>query len=135
MGSRVLVYANAVQEMESVLQAVKALPDVEVVGVVQDLSNISIGVRKFNPDVLLIRTNTYSAEILDIASELRASNVLSGIVAIVAGTIDNAGVISLLKSGVNAIISADASPEDLGIAIREASGNRLFIPPRGRDGR
>jgi DNA-binding NarL/FixJ family response regulator len=134
MGSRVLVYAGTAQELESVLRAVKAVPEIEIVGVIQDMSNILVGIRSFTPDVLVIRTDTYTATLLDITTELRELNTIHGIVAIVGGTVDNAGVISLLKSGVNAIISIDASPEDLGIAIREAAGNRLFIPPRRRDG-
>jgi DNA-binding NarL/FixJ family response regulator len=120
--------------MGTVLSALKTVPDAEVVGVIPDRNDISVGVREINPDVLLIRTNTFAPELLGITSELRAASLLSGIVAIVDGVVDNAGVISLLKSGVNAILSTDASTEDFGTAIREASGNRLFLPPRRRDG-
>jgi DNA-binding NarL/FixJ family response regulator len=133
MASRVLVYASHVEEMDAILNALKVVPDAEVVGVVQDKSNITIGVRKFSPDVLLIRVDAQSNSILDIASELRAENAIGGIVAIVGEALDNSEVIMLLRSGVNAIISHDSLPEDFGTAIREASGNRLFLPPRRRD--
>jgi DNA-binding NarL/FixJ family response regulator len=133
MASRVLVYASQAEEMDAILSALKVVPDAEVVGVVQDKSNITIGVRKFSPDVLLIRTDDQTDSILDITSELRAENAIGGIIVIVGKVLDNSEVIMLLRSGVNAIISDDALPEDFGTAIREASSNRLFLPPRRRD--
>lgn len=132
--SRVLVFVREVHEMDAVLSALNSVSDAQVVGVIQEINDISVAVLEINPDVLVIRTNTFPPELLGITSELRATSSLSGIVAIVDGVVDNAGVIALLKSGVNAILSTNAPSEDLGTAIREASGNRLFLPPRRRDG-
>lgn len=133
MGSRVLVFARKSHEMESILQSIKTFADIEVVGTIQDPGNIVLGVRNISADVLLIREESSSPAILEITSKLRSEGGLSGIVVMLGGAIDNASVIALLKAGVNAIISADVASEDLGIAIREASGNRLFIPPRRRE--
>lgn len=133
MGSRVLVYASAVEELDAIVQSIKGIPGLELVGAVRDAADVLSGLRNSSTDVLVVCADECTPAVLSLATEISAEQSVKGIVVVLTGTVDNAGVISLLKSGVNAIISATAPTEDLGIAIREASISRLFIPPRSRD--
>jgi DNA-binding NarL/FixJ family response regulator len=127
------VFAGSAQDHEQVLKLIRQLPDLEVVGAIQDASNVMVAARSISPDVLLVRISESSLSSFTHMAALRESTTIRGIVIMTDAT-DNALVISLLKSGVNAIIPADASSADVGIAITEALNNRLFIPPRRRNG-
>ena len=136
MSIRVVIAEDSYLVREGIRQAIEAAPDLEVVGVAEDLGQLQAGVEKLEPDVVVTDIRmppTGTDEGIRLAADLRDRRPATGVV-VVSQYVEPDYALALLEGGAGRraylLKERIADMDQLADAIRQVAAGGSVIDPR-----